>query len=329
MNNRIKYSTAVLAAIAIVTSAIGQDQKEKTSKDTDEKNQEIVIRKKGGNTEKMTIVVDGDNVTINGKPADEFKNDDVTVFKRDRPLAPGGPRARALGGVHPRLDSDNFNFLKPSNSNKAMLGVLTQKADDGVKVTDVTKESGAEKAGLKKDDVITKVGSTAIKEPQDLIKAIGGYKPNDKADITYKRDGKENKTSVTLGENKSRGNSFNLNSGDFNFDFPKGALVPPMDNFNFNFNRRARIGLQIQDVEEGKGVTVKDVDEDSPASKAGIKEGDVITGVNGKDVAGVDELRNQIRDIKEGDTVKFTYKRGGKNETVDIKIPKRLKSADL
>lgn len=273
----------------------------------------------------MTIVVEGDNVTINGKPVDEFKNDNVTVFKRDRSLAMTTPRIRRFGGENGLLDNENFNFTRPSNSNRAMLGVLTQKADDGVKVSDVTKESGAQKAGLQKDDVITKVGSKEVKDPQDLIKVIGEHKPNDKVDITYKRGGKENKTSVTLGENKSRGNAFNLNG---NFDFPKGSLTPPFENFNFNFNR-PRIGLQIQDVEEGKGVRVKGVDNESPASKAGFKDGDIITRANGKDVAGVDELRNVIRDLKEGDTVKFNYRRSGKNQIADIKIPKRLKSANL
>ena len=102
-----------------------------------------------------------------------------------------------------------------------------------------------------------------------------------------------------------------------------------MENFNFNFNRKPKIGLQIQDVEEGKGVTVKDVDENSPAAKAGMKDGDIITSVNGKDVAGVDELRSAIKDLKEGETVQFSYKRDGKSQTADVKIPKRLKTADL
>lgn len=325
MNNWIRSLAATLAIAAMGTSAFAQEQKEKTLKDKAEKTQEIVIRKKGDKAEKMTIVVDGDDVTINGKPVDEFKNDDVTVFKRDRSLAMAAPRIRRFGGENGFLNDENFNFMRPSNSNNALLGVLTQKADDGVKVSDVTKESGAEKAGLQKEDVITKVGSKEVKDPQDLIAAIGEHKPNDKVDITYKRGGKENKTSVTLGENKSRGNSFNLNG---NFNWPKGSLTPPLENFNFNFNR-PRIGLQIQDVEEGKGVRVKGVDNDSPASKAGFKDGDVITQANGKVVAGVDELRNAIRDLKEGDTVKFNYRRAGKNQTADIKIPKRLKSASL
>jgi serine protease Do len=326
MNNWKKITTAALATLVIASSAIGQDKKEKPSKDKEEKTQEIVIRKKSGKTDKMTIVVDGDNITVNGKPVDEFKNDDVTIFRRERPFAMAAPRMRSFNGSGPRFNAEDFNLLRPSNSNKAMLGVITQKADDGVKITDVTKESGAEKAGLKKDDVITKVGTTNIKEPHDLIEAISSLKPNDKVDITYKRDGKENRTTAVLGENKSR--SFSFNNGDFNFDMPQPP-IPPIDNFNFNFNPRPRIGLQIQDVEEGKGVKVKDVDEDSPASKAGIKEGDVITQVNGKNVAGVDELRNEIKDVKEGDAVKLSYQRDGKNQTAEVKIPKRLKSANL
>src|SRR4051794_686879 len=93
MNSFLKISTATLFAAAIVTSAYSQDTREKQPKNNDGKNEEIVIRKKGGKTEKMTIVVDGDKVTINGKPVDEFKNDDVTILKRDRSLA-FGPHGR-------------------------------------------------------------------------------------------------------------------------------------------------------------------------------------------------------------------------------------------
>ena len=322
----IKSSSIALAAILMVSPAFAQEQKGKTSKD--QKTQEIIIRKKNGNTEKMTIVVDGDNVTINGKQVDDYKNNDVTVLRRDRPSPSATPRIRNFSGPRPPFEWDGFDNVKPFIANKAMLGVMTQKADDGVKVAEVTKESAAEKAGLQKDDVITRVGSTKVTTPQELVEAVGAHKPNDKVEITYKRNGKENKTTATLSENKSRDFSFHLNNDDFNFDMGKGTF-PRSEDFNFNFNRRPKIGLQIQDLEEGNGVSVRDVDEESPAARAGLKEGDVIMQVNGKNVADVDALRNEIRDVKEGDSVKFTYKRDGKNQTVDIKMPKRLKSADL
>lgn len=328
MNKWIKNPALVMAAAVIGISASAQSTNDKTSKNNSDKTEEIIIRKKGDKADKMTIVVDGDRVTINGKPVDEFRNDNVTVLRRNNSASIAGSGARAF-----TIPQGNFRMFNnrgeftPAKSNKAMLGVLTGKAEDGAKINSVTKEGAAEKAGLQKDDVITKVGSKKIESPDDLVSAISDYKPNDKVDITYKRNGKENKTVATLSENKSGAFSYNFNNPDFNINIPRSPIAP--EGFNFNYNRKPRIGLQIQDVEEGKGVTVKDVDDDSPAAKAGIKEGDVITQVNGKEIAGVDELRNEIKDIKEGDAVKFTYRRGNKTQTADLKIPKRLKTANL
>jgi serine protease Do len=323
------YIITALAVTVISTSVFSQDTKEKTDKSNKEKSQDIIIRKKGDKTEKMTIVVDNDKVTINGKPLEEFKSADVTVLKRERSDLAGAPRVRGYGYPLPGEDVDidipGFDRLMPTGVNKAMLGVVTSKTTDGVKITDVTKESGAAKAGLQKDDIITKIGDTKVNDPKELTEAIGKYKPEDKVEVTYKRSGKEAKTTATLGENKARNFAFNFDSDKW-FS-PEGNAGG--ENFRFNINRKPRIGLQIQDLEEGKGVTVKDVDDESPAEKAGLKEGDVITQVDGKEVGGVDELKQQIKDLKEGDTLKVTYKRGGANQTAEIKIPKKLKTADL
>jgi serine protease Do len=326
MNRWIKYTALAFATVVITSTAMAQNQSDKTSPNKDEKTKEIIIRKNGDKTEKMTIVVDGDNITINGKPVSDFKRDDVTILQRERITV---PRVRTYSRGGTSVNGQGFNNLFPAVANKAMLGVVTEKADDGARITTVSKESGAEKAGLKKDDVITKIGNSKIEDPEDLIRAIREAKPNEKVDITYKRNGKENKTTATLGENKAAtAFNLNLNTDDLNFNIP-GATMPRIENFNLNYIRKPKIGMQIQDVEEGKGVTVKDVDEASPASKAGIKEGDVITQVNGKDIAGVEELRTEIKDVKEGDAFKVAYKRDGKNQTAEIKIPKRLKTANL
>jgi serine protease Do len=323
MKSWIKYITSVVATAVVASSAVAQDQKSKSSNKKDQKSEEIIIRKNGDKTERMTIVVDGDDITINGKPLKDYKNADVTILRRDGVDISAGPRAYSRAGT--LFNAQGFG----SSANKAMLGVVTAKADEGAKITSVTKESGADKAGLKKDDVITKIGDSKIEDPEDLIKAVRGFKPNEKVDITYKRNGKDNKTTATLGENKAAtAYSFNLNNDDFNFNMPS-VPMPKIDGLNMTYSRKPRIGMQIQDVEEGKGVTVKEVDDESPASKAGMKEGDVITQVNGKEIAGVEELRTEIKDIKEGDTVKVTYKRSGKNQTAEIKLPKRLKTANL
>jgi serine protease Do len=207
MKNWIKTSTLVVAAALVGGVSFAQDTKEKVK--TDKKQQEIVIRKSGNATGKTTIVIDGDNVTINGKPVDEYKSDDLTILKRNRSADLEGPRARVFAPRGGTRSIDNFRMPR---MNKAMLGVVTEKSDDGVKVTEVSKESAAEKAGLKEGDVITKVGDTKIEDSEDLVEAIGKYNPNDKVDITYKRANKESKASVTLGENKVRAYSFNMDN---------------------------------------------------------------------------------------------------------------------
>ena len=328
-----KLLIAALGTFVIAASAFAQDSKSKSPKPKIEKTEEVIIKKDGDTKEKMTIVVDGDNVTINGKPVDEFENKHIIIMKKGSDMnAPHVMMRKFKNRDMEDGDEEDFDMHSGDMGNKAMLGVMTEKAADGVKINNVTKESGAEKAGLKEGDVITKVGAEKIATPEDLIKAIKGYKPNDKVDITYNRSGKENKASATLGENKTKAYAFNFN-GDFNGDdfaqlMPHGK-IPGMENFNFEFDRKPKIGLQIQDVEDGKGVSVKDVDEDTPAAKSGLKEGDIITQVNGKDISGVDELKESIKNMKEGDSVKLTYKRNGASQTTDIKIPKKLKTVDL
>lgn len=332
MLNRKKLLIAALASIVIAASSFAQEQKNK-SKSKTETNEEIIIKKSGKNPEKMTIVVDGDNVTINGKPVDEFENNNIIILKKNAEINMPLVRMRKFQNRNWNQEgNDEMEMRLNDLGNKAMLGVLTEKTDEGVKITEVTKNSGAEKAGLKEGDIITKVGTSAIASPQELMNTIREYKPKDKVDITYKRDGKENKTNATLGENKGRAYSFNMN-GDvdgkyFGQIFPDGS-IPGLENFNFDFVNKPKIGLQIQDVEEGSGVKVKEVDEETPAEKAGLKEGDVITQVNGKDISGVDEMKEAIKDVKAGDSIKLTFKRNGLTQTTDIKIPKKLKTVDL
>ena len=300
-----------------------------------EKEEEIIIKKSGDKVEKMTIIVDGDNVTINGKPVDDYENKNIIIMKKRGNMGGHGSMS-GMGDRNPMIRKFHHNMPDGEmltddirGSNKAMLGVMSDKSTDGAKITEVTKESSAEKAGLKKNDVITKVGATKITGPEDLAETIRSYKPKDKVDITYKRNNKESKTSATLGESKVRSFAFNFNNDDFNFEMPEIGKMPEMDRLEMLMNRRPKIGLQIQDVEEGKGVNVKDVDENSPASKAGLLVGDVITQVNGKDLEGVDELRKVMKELKEGETIKLGYKRNGTLQTADVKIPKKLKTADL
>jgi len=93
---------------------------------------------------------------------------------------------------------------------------------------------------------------------------------------------------------------------------------------------RGYLGVTIQNVGEdlaksfnlpdSKGALVSGVADDSPASKAGLKAGDFIVSVDGKKVASVNELRNEVANIEPGKSVKLEYYREGKKDKADVKI---------
>jgi serine protease Do len=218
-----------------------------------------------------------------------------------------------------------------------MLGVVTEKTDDGLKVTDVTDESGASKAGLKEDDIITKVDDKKVDDPDDLTKMIRAHKPGDKVTITYLRDKKEARTTAEL--TKWKGGDFmalskmpNMNM-DWKMMTPKVQAMPrvrvsPGQYYAFGEDR-PRLGLSVQDTEDGKGVKVIDVDDEGNAQKAGIKEDDVIVSVNNKDVNSADEVAKIIKDNKDKPSVMLKVKRNNKIQNIEVKMPRRLKTQDL
>lgn len=327
MKTLIKPATLLLISGILAGSVNAQEVKEKDKKDDKEKT--IVIRPKADSKEKYTIVVDGDKVTINGKPVDEFKSDGIDITRRNDFRRFQGEGPLALGFSGPMLKG-GWNMMRDNpfgNTNKALLGVVTQKADEGAVVENVSKESAAEKAGLKEGDIILKVDDIKIEDPEALNKAISKYNPDDKVTITYKRGGKEYTATATLGKNSTQGYRFNFDDRDFDLRVAPGA--PDFRQFRFDTNRKPKLGLQIQDTEDNKGVKVLDVAEETPADKAGLKKDDIITSIDGKPVKDVTELKEVIDDIKEGDAVKIKYKRSNKDQTTEIRFPKKLKVVDL
>lgn len=322
MNTNWKMSALVVAAVLSLTTATAQKTR------SEKKNQSITIvttNDGSDSAEKMTIVVDGDKITINGKPASEYKGSAVRVITNDHykiatpgrvwttPRAPRAPMAIA------GMDGDVFSW----NSNGAFLGVSTEDGEGGAKITELTKDGAAEKAGLKVGDIITKVNDYNVADADDLPMAIQKFKPEEKVTITYTRDGKQQTASATLKKNEhSFSSGYAMAAPGFNFDFDNGKNT-------YSFFGRPRLGLQIEDLEEGSGVKVLDVNDDTPAAKAGLKKDDVITSFNGKEIKSVDDIRAAMKDVKAGENVKVSFKRGGSSQNIEIKFPKQVKKASL
>ena len=132
----------VLLALGITAGAFAQS-KEKTPPpppQKQKKEESITIRKKSGSNEKTTIVIDGDNITVNGKPLDELKDSDVEVLRNNRDFAPMLKFRDFMPEGGMKMFSDGFPF----GGNKAVLGVGSAKDEKGAKIKTVEKESAAD-----------------------------------------------------------------------------------------------------------------------------------------------------------------------------------------
>lgn len=76
-------------------------------------------------------------------------------------------------------------------------------------------------------------------------------------------------------------------------------------------------------LDRSKGIVVGEVQEDTPAEKAGLKEGDVILKLNGKDIDGWNNFLVEIGTRKPGDEIELEVYRDGKRKTYDVELAKR------
>ena len=341
MNRFIKKLSFTILAAALMTPVSLLAQKEEKEKEAKEKKEaeQIIITRKGDKDEKIVVEVTGDKVIVNGKELKDNEDGNVTVRRHKiKDVGAFGGNARLTDVYNWNSNDDHFKMFD-IDENKAMLGVTTEQADKGAEIQTISKESAAEKAGLKKGDIITKIGDTKIETPDDLSEAIQDHKPGDKVTITYLRDKKEQKATAEL--TKWKGvtgygfktvpgmQEFKMDLGDLN---PRLQAIPRISTPGMNWSWSGggpKLGISVQDTEDGKGVSVIEVDEDGNAAKAGIKEEDVITEVDGKAVNSADEIAKVMKESKDKISVKVKLQRNGKTENVEVKIPRKLKTADL
>jgi putative serine protease PepD len=85
----------------------------------------------------------------------------------------------------------------------------------------------------------------------------------------------------------------------------------------------AFLGVQLRDTSSTGGAAVALVRPGTPASNAGLKAGDIITGLGGKTISTASELRAAINARRPGDRVSLTYRRGSQSHTVTVKLASR------
>lgn len=329
---RYLLSATTIAAVSLLigNASFAQDTKNKDvkekSKNKLDQYDEIIIKKKGDKDDKVTIEIKNGEVMVNGKAIDEFEDANISVRKRKAAViaynAPASPFRS--GGSWNYSGGDDFNL---SGETRAFLGVSTTEGDGGAKITQITSGSAAEKSGLKKGDIITKIDDVKISDHDDIATEIRKRKPEEKVLVTIKRDGKEQKISATLGKTKTtmlvNGNMMTPRALE-SFDFGNSDMLR-----SYGVVGRPRLGIRAQDTEDEKGAKVLDIAEESIAEKAGIKKDDVITEFDGKTINNADDLSAAAKDSREKPSIKVKLNRGGTAQNVEIKIPKNLKTTNL
>jgi serine protease Do len=336
---RLAVNFAIAALLATLSvPAFAQDTKEKEEKDKKKEVEQITIIRKSDDKTKTVIEINGDKITVNGKPAEDLKDGDITIHRNKYKTMEGLnayaiPKTR-VGGNFNWDNGDGFQMFD-MDENRAMLGVVTEEVEGGVKVTEITDESAAKKAGIKEGDIITKIGETKIEDPEGLSEEVRKHKPGEKVSVTLLRDKKEQKVTAELGKWKgvsafsfAPGQNFKMEMPDYNELYAPRIQGIPRQNWSWA-GGAPRLGLSVQDTDDGIGVKVIDVDEESNAAKAGIKENDIITHFNDKEVNSADEVARLVKENKDKVSINLKIKRDGKAQNIEVKMPRKLKTADL
>jgi len=189
-------------------------------------------------------------------------------------------------------------LIKTGKVSRGFLGILIQPvtADlaesfgleeaKGILVADVTKDSPAEKAGLKQGDVIFKMNGKEYGEVGTFRNAVAATPPREKVRLTVLRQGKEKELTVVLGDLAEEG------------DVAAAAAAESSGSF----------GLSVQDLTPDiarslgltrkEGVVITEVEPGGPAAEAGLAPGHMIESVDRKPVTSARAFRKAMAEAE-------------------------------
>jgi len=250
--------------------------------------------------------------------------------------------------VLPRVAADDLNIVI-ADDGSGWLGVETHEvtadkakelklsAERGVVLGRIVPDSPAAKAGLKENDVVTEINGQRVEGAAQFRRMIHEIPAGRSIQLTVWRDGRTQAISATLGKSEERHHAMKMvtpSPGTFAFRMPEIPEIPPMEwNGAMLAGGQPRLGIDAEDLSgqlgaffgapDGEGILVRDVNSGSPAEKAGVKAGDVITSLNGDRIRTVGDLREKLsakRDDKDR-TVKLGVLRNKSEISLAVELP--------
>lgn len=179
----------------------------------------------------------------------------------------------------------------------------------GALISEVTPGSPAESAGLKSGDAITSVDDRKIEDSRDLARKVADYAPGTKVAVVVRRGDRDRTIDVTLG---------NFPSGN-QASAPSAAPEKPAST---EPTALADLGLELQSSEDGEGVTIATVNEDTDAAEKGLRKGDVIVEVNSQKVSAPADVDKQVQSAKKRGrkAVLMVVKRGKQRRFIAVQL---------
>ena len=205
-----------------------------------------------------------------------------------------------------------FMGIQLQELNKQLAQGLGLNVDKGILVTQVLKDTPAEKAGLKRNDVIVEYRNEPVRDGNRFRLMVGSTEVGTKVPIKIVREGKTKDLNIVLTERPDRQVLASVPSTD-----SQAWLGMEVDDARSNEARR-RFGID----RDQDGVVVLGVTNGSPAADAGIREGDIITEVYSQKVDDLKDyvaIAQKLKDRKE--PIAFLVKRRGTSTYVPV-IPK-------
>ena len=240
-------------------------------------------------------------IVTHGKGGGLYKTSDAgktwAQIKKGLPSAETGriglDASRATKGVlYAVIDTEKVGTGEAS---KVYLGVTAGELPEGTKgakLGDVTEGGPSEKSGLKSGDVIVKAGDAEIVRYDDFIDICYQREPGDEIKLVVKRGDKEEAVTLKLGKR----------------DAPpaQAPAGPPV------------LGVTLKRGESG--VVFGTVQPNGAAAKAGVKADDALTAIDGKPVKDGKAFTLAMREMKAGQVIELTLKRGTEEKKVKVTL---------
>ena len=257
------------------------------------------------------------------------------------PRAPGAPVAQSAP-LAVIAQGGNYLGIVTEDVTRENMGRYNLREPRGVIVSRVAAASPAASAGLKVGDVILRFEGEQVTNHRKLQRLINEAAPDQTVRLTISRNGSEQEVSITVSRRPSDGIGFGSvwtpQAGQELLRGMEDAQRAYGTGFSYSFGWGRRIGVsttqltrQLADyfgISGGSGLLVTSVTESSPAARAGLKAGDIITAVDGEKMESAGDLSRALNRKAEGD-VTLTIVRERNQRTLTVTPEKRDPSSML